>query len=72
MATFQRDKACEKCGASDTTFSFHSANEGECTLPERTTEHVHRSCGSCGHQWPEPLPHLRKRDYPKWAQEAEQ
>jgi hypothetical protein len=72
MEVFQRETACVKCGATGSTFSFHSADSGECALPERTTEHVHRSCDSCGHEWAEPMPHLRKRDYPKWALEADQ
>jgi hypothetical protein len=67
MAPFQREKTCEQCGVSGSTFTFHSADTAACTLPERTTEHVHRSCDSCGHEWPEPMPHLRQRDYPDWA-----
>jgi hypothetical protein len=69
---FRREADCVKCGVSGSTFSFHTADAEGCALPERTTEHVHRSCDSCSHEWAEPMPHLRKRDYPKWALEADQ
>jgi hypothetical protein len=59
-------------GTADSSFVFHAADTEECTLPVRDTEHLHRRCGACDYQWPEPLPHLRDRHYPSWAKPGEQ
>jgi hypothetical protein len=65
MARFEM--ICPSCATDGATLSFHPANKEHCELPERADEHMHLSCESCGHQWAEPAPHLRKRDLPAWA-----
>jgi hypothetical protein len=64
---FGTDAICSECAASGASLRFHGADNPECALPECHTAHFHRSCDSCGHEWAEPPPHLRKRDYPDWA-----
>jgi len=65
---FRVDNPCEQCGATDAAYRFHAGDDAECTSSEgRSDPHIHRWCGSCGHEWLEPPPHIRKRDYPSWA-----
>jgi hypothetical protein len=70
MAVFEKEKACPDCGTPSSAFRFHVAGSEDCELAERSTEHTHRVCETCHHEWADPPPHIRQRDLPTWAKDA--
>jgi hypothetical protein len=71
MAT-KFERVCPSCATDGANWHFHPADTEGCELEVRATEHSHLSCESCGHEWAEPAPHLRKRNYPSWALKPDQ
>ena len=67
MGILDSETACARCGSSNTSFDLYAADSEGCGLDVRTSEHLHWRCHGCGYEWPEPAPHLRKRDVPDWA-----
>lgn len=72
MVLFEKEKTCPNCGVSGSAFRIHPAGSEECSLPEQPTDHTHRHCETCSHEWADAPPHIRKRDLPPWALEPEQ
>lgn len=62
MQPYVPDRPCPKCGGHDLGTSYHKS-ERDCRIYTDEAvhgEHIHRTCRTCGYNWPDaPLDHGR-------------